>query len=67
MITATPSAGVLRDLSSQLSYLEALTRALAEEEGDPNSEAARAARDQAYRNEFAARIFHLSGGQCWPK
>ena len=64
---ANAVAGVLRDLSSQLSYLEALIRATAEEDEDPNSEAARAARDQAYRNEFAARIFHLSGGQCWPK
>ena len=64
---ANAVAGVLRDLSSQLSYFEALIRATAEEDEDPNSEAARAARDQAYRNEFAARIFHLSGGQCWPK
>jgi hypothetical protein len=60
---ANAVAGVLRDLSSQLSYLEALIRATAEEDEDPSSEAARAARDQAYRNEFAARIFHLSGGQ----
>ena len=25
------------------------------------------ARDQAYRNEFAQRIFQLSGGRCWPR
>ena len=59
--------GVLRDLGSQLSYLEAIIRATADEgEDDPNSEAAREERDRAYRNEFAARIFQLSGGQCWP-
>jgi hypothetical protein len=60
--------GVLRDLSSHLGYLESLIRATAEEdEDDLNSEAARAARDRAYRDEFAARIFQLSGGQCWPR
>ena len=64
---ANAVAGVLRDLGSQLSYLEALIRATADDEDDSNSETARAARDRAYRNEFAARIFQLSGGQCWPK
>ena len=54
---ANAVAGVLRDLSTHLSYLEALIRATADEDEDPNSEAARAARDRAYRNEFAARIF----------
>jgi phage terminase large subunit-like protein len=34
---------------------------------DPNTEAAREARDQEYRNQLAQRIFQLSGGQCWPR
>jgi len=60
--------GVLRDLSNYLGYsLDTLTRACSTEEDDPNSEAARKARDQEYRNQFAARIYMLSGGQCWPR
>jgi hypothetical protein len=48
--------------------LELLRRATAlEDEDHPNPEAARKARDQEYRNQFAARIFMLSGGQCWPR
>ena len=47
--------------------LEMLTRAFSTEDEDPNTEAAREARDQEYRNQFAARIFALSGGMCWPR
>jgi hypothetical protein len=47
--------------------LDLLRRATALEDEDPNTEAAREARDQEYRNQFAARIFMLSGGQCWPR
>ena len=41
--------------------LELLARACGDD--DPDYEA----RDQAYRNEFAQRIFQLSGGRCWPR
>jgi hypothetical protein len=34
---------------------------------DSDAYAAREARNQQYRNEFAARIFAVSGGQCWPR
>jgi hypothetical protein len=34
---------------------------------EPDYEANQEARDQAYRNELAARIFRLSGGLCWPR
>jgi hypothetical protein len=34
---------------------------------EPHHEANKEARDQAYRNELAARIFQLSGGQYWPR
>ena len=44
--------------------LEMLTRAFSTEDEDPNTEAAREARDQEYRNQFAARIFALSGGSA---
>jgi len=47
--------------------IEMLRRAFSTEDEDPNTEAAREARDQEYRNEFAARIFQLSGGMCWPR
>jgi phage terminase large subunit-like protein len=33
----------------------------------PDEETDSAARDQQYRNEFAARIFAFSGGMCWPR
>jgi hypothetical protein len=46
--------------------LELLRKATAwDDEGD--YEANQEARDQAYRNELAARIFALSGGKCWPR
>jgi hypothetical protein len=46
--------------------LELLRKATAwDDEGD--YEANQEARDQAYRNEFAQRIFALSGGKCWPR
>ena len=47
--------------------LDLLRRATALEDEDPNSEAAREARDRAYRNQLAQRIFALSGGMCWPR
>jgi phage terminase large subunit-like protein len=34
---------------------------------EPHHEANKEARDQAYRNELAARIFQLSGGLHWPR
>jgi phage terminase large subunit-like protein len=33
----------------------------------PDEETDRAARDQQYRNDLAARIYALSGGQYWPR
>jgi hypothetical protein len=46
--------------------LELLRKATAwDDEGD--YEANQEARDQAYRNELAARIFQLSGRQYWPR
>jgi hypothetical protein len=65
---ANAVCGVLRGISAYLGYdLELLTRATALEDEDPNTEAAREARDQAYRNQLAQRIFALSGGMCWPR
>jgi hypothetical protein len=46
--------------------LELLARATALDD-EPDYEANKEARDQAYRNEFAQRIFALSGGKCWPR
>jgi hypothetical protein len=46
--------------------LELLRKATAwDDEGD--YEANQEARDQAYRDQFAQRIFALSGGQLWPR
>jgi hypothetical protein len=65
---ANAVCGVLRGISAYLGYdLEVLTRATALEDEDPNTEAAREARDRAYRNELAQRVFALSGGMCWPR
>jgi hypothetical protein len=49
--------------------LELLARATAwgDEDDERDYETNRDARDQAYRNEFAQRIFALSGGKCWPR
>ena len=59
---------MLRDLSNYLGYsLDNLTRACSTEEDDTNSEAARKARDQEYRSQFAAHIYMLSGGMCYPR
>jgi phage terminase large subunit-like protein len=33
----------------------------------PDYETSQEARDQEYRNQFAARIFAFSGGMCWPR
>ena len=49
--------GVLRDLSTHLSYLDALTRALATKWKTPTAKPPRATRDRAYRNEI--RRAHL--------
>jgi hypothetical protein len=46
--------------------LELLAKATSWDD-ESDSEAAREARDQEYRNQFAARIFALSGGMCWPR
>jgi hypothetical protein len=59
------TCGVLRDLSTRMSYMEALTRAC-EDDPDPGR-AATEARNEQYRREFAARINALSGGQLWPR
>ena len=62
------ATGVLRDLANHLGYsVELLARAFSDADEDPNSETAREERNQQYRNEFAARIFEISGGQCWPR
>jgi hypothetical protein len=46
--------------------LELLRKATAwDDEGD--YETNQEARDQEYRNQFAARIFAFSGGKCWPR
>jgi hypothetical protein len=46
--------------------LDLLAKATAwDDEGD--YEANKEARDQQFRNEFAARIFAFSGGMCWPR
>ena len=47
--------------------LEMLMRAFSTDNEDLKTEAAREARDQEYRTQFAARIFALSGGMCWPR
>jgi hypothetical protein len=60
------TCGVLRDLSARMSYMEALAR-WGEDDSDPGREAATEAHNEQYRREFAARIFQLSGGQCWPR
>ena len=44
--------------------LEMLRRCHRAEDEDPNTEAAREARDQEYRNQFAARTFAFSGGSA---
>jgi hypothetical protein len=65
---ANAVAGVLRDLSNYLGYsVELLAGAFSLEDGDPDAEAAREERDEQYRREFAARIFMLSGGTCFPR
>jgi hypothetical protein len=59
--------GALYGLASHLgAYADLLGKATAwDDEGD--CEANQEARDQAYRNELAARIFQLSGRQYWPR
>jgi hypothetical protein len=54
------TCGVLRDLSTRMSYMEA------QDDPDPGREAATHARNEQYRREFAARIHARSGGQLWP-
>jgi hypothetical protein len=64
---ANAVCGVLRGISAYLGYdLELLTRACGDDD-EADYEANKAARDRAYRNEFAQRIFALSGGMCWPR
>ena len=61
--------GALYCLANHLgAYADSLSKATAwGDDEDPNTEAAKEARDQEYRNQFAARIFMLSGLQCWPR
>jgi hypothetical protein len=63
---ANVCCGVLCNLSAHHGY-DLHSGWLNTEEPDPNTAAAKEARDQEYRNEFAQRIFALSGGQCWPR
>jgi hypothetical protein len=67
---ATAVCGVLRGISAYLGYdLDLLRRATAleDEDDERNYAANKEARDQEYRNQFAARIFAFSGGKCWPR
>jgi hypothetical protein len=63
---ANACCGALRSISNYLGYC-ITGNAFSAEDDDSDSEAAKEARDQAYRNEFAMRIFRLSGGQCYPR
>jgi hypothetical protein len=64
---ANAACGALRSISAYLGYdAEMLARAYAWDD-EPDNEANKEARDQAYRNELAQRIFQLSGGMCWPR
>jgi hypothetical protein len=59
---ANSCCAVLHNLSSGVGYdLETLRRAFSTDD-NPDPEAQRRVRDQQYRNEFAMRIFQLSGG-----
>ena len=55
-------AGAATLARSHGGYAEALGRAC-----DDFDEAEYEARHRAYRNEFAQRIFQVSGGRCWPR
>ena len=64
---ANVTFGALYGLANHLgAYADALAKATRWDD-ESDSEAAREARDQEYRNQFAARIFALSGGMCWPR
>jgi hypothetical protein len=64
---ANSCCAVLHNLSSGVGYdLETLRRAFSTDD-NPDPEAQRRVRDQQYRNEFAMRIFQLSGGQYYPR
>ena len=58
------ACGVLRSLANYLGY--SLDLGWLDPEPD-DRDADKAAVDAQYRNQFAARIFQLSGGQCWPR
>jgi len=59
--------GALYGLASALgAYADLLGKVTAWDD-DGDYETNQEARDQEYRNQFAARIFALSGGQCWPR
>jgi hypothetical protein len=59
--------GALYGLANHLgAYADLLGKATQwDDEGD--YETNQEARDQAYRNQLAQRIFALSGGRCWPR
>jgi hypothetical protein len=62
---ANSCCAVLHNLSSGVGYdLETLRRAFSTDD-NPDPEAQRRVRDQQYRNEFAMRIFQLSGGTSY--
>jgi hypothetical protein len=64
---ANVTFGALYGLANHLgAYADALAKATRWDD-ESDSEAAREARDQEYRNQFAARIFAISGGKCWPR
>jgi hypothetical protein len=56
---ANATCGALRGLARYLGY--DLYSGWLDDDDD------KAAVDAQYRNQFAARIFQLSGGQCWPR
>jgi phage terminase large subunit-like protein len=57
------SMAALAAVRAQAEPVYDLWAAFPDEEPDPNSEA----RNQQFRNELAARIYALSGGQYWPR
>jgi hypothetical protein len=64
---ANVCCGALYGLANHLgAYADLLGKVTAwDDEGD--YETNQEARDRAYRNQLAQRIFALSGGMCWPR
>jgi phage terminase large subunit-like protein len=61
------SMAALAAVKGQAEYSYDLWGPAFEWNDEPNEQTDKAARDQTYRNELAARIFQLSGGMCWPR